>query len=193
MPLELAHLGRLLVRGLEVAAPLWPPIEIAYAWVHRAAHLLANCEGKDGLTIQEQYHRLLEEMGEHRHEVGSPSPAIDHFLKVTASYAAGLFHCYAVLALPQTNNALEHFFASARYLERRATGRKPASPALVVRGSVRVLAVVASACHPFSGSDLRPTDLVHWRQLRRDLNCRHDPQSYLAKLEEQLVQPSLPP
>ena len=192
------------MQGLAKTASLWPPIEIAYTWVHRAAHLLANREGQDGLTIQEQYHRLLGEMGERRHEVGSLSSAIDHFLKVTASYAPGLFHCYAVLALPQTNNDLEQFFASARYLERRATGRKTASPALVVRGSVRVLAAVAGSCHRFSGSDLRPTDLVRWRQLRRQLNYRHDgrraqgrfrrdPQSYLARLEEQLIQPSLPP
>jgi hypothetical protein len=105
---------------------------------------------------------------------------------------------------PPTNNDLEQCFGSVRYQERRATGRKGASPALVVRGEVRVLAALASSCYCFAGCDLRPSDLGRWRQLRRDLGYRHearraqrrfrrDPQSYLARLEEQLLQPSLPP
>jgi hypothetical protein len=122
---------------------------------------------------------------------------------VTASYAPSLFHCYDVPDLPRTNNDLEQYFGSARYLERRATGRKTASPALVVRGSVRIVAAVATRHHPFSSSDLRPTDLARWRKLRRELKYRHDArraqlrfrrdlQAYLAKLEQQLLHPSLP-
>jgi len=42
---------------------------------------------------------------------------------------------------------------AARHLERRATGRKGASPALVVRGSVRVMAAVASRLQPFTEKD----------------------------------------
>jgi hypothetical protein len=49
------------------------------------------------------------------------------FRKVTASYWPGLFHCYDVPDLPRTNNDLEHYFGSARYAKRRATGRKSAS------------------------------------------------------------------
>ena len=43
---------------------------------------------------------------------------------------------YAVSALPRTNNGLEQLFGSQRYHERRATGRKMASPATVLRGEV---------------------------------------------------------
>jgi hypothetical protein len=100
LPVALARLDRLLGRGLQATAPFWPPIEIAYGWVHRAAHLLANAQGQDGFTIQEQYMALLGEMAERRHEVGSLPCAIDHLLKVTASYAPGLFPCYEVADLP---------------------------------------------------------------------------------------------
>src|SRR5712691_6592184 len=97
------------------------------------------------------------------------------FRKVTTSYWPGLFHCYDLADLPRTNNELEQYFGSARYHERRATGRKQASPGLVVRGAVRVVASVASRFHPFSGAELCPTDLTQWRARRAsELNHRHE-------------------
>src|SRR5207302_9160878 len=96
------------------------------------------------------------------------------------------------------NNDLGQFFGSARFHERRATGRKAASPALVVRGSVRVVAAVATPAGGFRAEDLRPPDLARWRKLRDSLAYRHetrraqlrfrrDPQAYLAKLEDRLL------
>jgi len=35
-------LERLLARGLDATAAAWPAIDAAYAYVHQAAHLLAN-------------------------------------------------------------------------------------------------------------------------------------------------------
>jgi hypothetical protein len=64
----------------------------------------------------------------HRAEAGSLVGAVEHFLKVARSYRPGLFRCYAVAGLPRTNNDLEQMFGSQRYHERRATGRKTASP-----------------------------------------------------------------
>ena len=127
-----------------------------------------------------------------------------HFAKVTRSYAPGLFHCYGVPDLPRTNNDLEQFFGSARYHERRATGRRGASPALVVRGAVRLLAAVVTPRQTLSGVDLRPRDLEAWRQVRQQMTVRQesrraqgrfrkDPATYLAALEAQALQPSLPP
>ncbi len=138
-----------------------------------------------------------------RETLGALAPAGDHFLKVTTSYWPGLFHCYDVPDLPRTNNELEHFFGSARYHERRATGRKGASPGLVVRGAVRVVAAVASRNQTFVETDLRPADLTRWRDLRRhlatrqDARCaqrrfRRDPDAYLASLEEALSRARLP-
>jgi hypothetical protein len=121
------------------------------------------------------------------------------FLKVTESYWPGLFHCYDVADLPRTNNDLEHVFGSTRYHERRATGRKQASPGLVVRGSVRLVAAIATQNYHFSGSDLAPRDLAQWRTLKKQVDYRHearreqhrfrkDPERYLRILEEQLSQ-----
>ena len=121
------------------------------------------------------------------------------FLKVTASYQSGLFHCYDVVDLPRTNNDLEHVFGSTRYYERRATGRKQASPGLVVRGSVRIVAAVATQEYHFRGPDLAPRGLTQWRMLRKQVEYRHearreqcrfrkDPERYVLALEEQLSQ-----
>ena len=105
--------------------------------------------------------------------------------------------------LPRTNNDLEHCFGSARYHERRASGRKGASPALVVRGSVRLLAAVATPPEGFVAADIRPADIERWRALRSSLDdrrerrrtqlrFRRDPAAYLARLEEQLLKRALP-
>jgi hypothetical protein len=103
-----------------------------------------------------------------------------------------------VAELPRTNNDLEHYFGSARYHERRASGRKAASPALVVRGSVRIVAAVASQARTFEAADIRPVDPEKWQTLRSSLErrrttrqsqlgFRRDPVTYLARLEEQLL------
>lgn len=105
--------------------------------------------------------------------------------------------------LPRTNNALEQYFGTARHVERRATGRKRASPALVVRGSVRVVAAGASRLLPITAAQLRVTDHQAWRKLRQQLEYRHearrqqlrfrrDPDTYLSLLEKRLLLPSLP-
>jgi hypothetical protein len=123
---------------------------------------------------------------------------------VTASYWPGLFPCYDVPGLPRTNNDLEQYFGAARQAERRATGRKSASPALVVRGAVRVVALMATRQQQYSPAELRPRDLAAWRALRQRLETRHqtrraqarfrrDPAAYLTALEAQLLKPALPP
>lgn len=208
LPRELSRLDRLLVRGLEATAALWPPIALTFDWVHQAAHLLGNEAGHAAVVVRAAYDRLLDEMRARRDTAGSLAPAIDHFLKVTASYAPGLFHCYTVAGLPPTNNDLEHVFGTTRYHERRASGRKAGSPALVLRGAVRVVAAVASQHRgrPFGEADLRPrcpADLACWRTLRAELtyrqearraqrHFRRDPDTYLIALEDRLLQSGLP-
>jgi hypothetical protein len=77
-----------------------------------------------------------------------------------------LLQRYDLPDLPHTNNELEQYFGSARYHERRATGRKQASPGVVVRGAVRIVASVASRLHPVAGPELAPPDLTRWRARR---------------------------
>jgi hypothetical protein len=195
----------MLVRALAHTAPLWPPVRLAYSWVHRAAHILA---GEGDLCVEElrrSYRRLLSEMSSRREEAGPLSGAVFLFLKVTKSYWKGLFHCYRFPegTLPRTNNDLEHLFGSARYGERRASGRRNASPAMVVRGSVRVLAALATPPEGLSAQDIRPADVEGWRALRASLEnrresrraqlrFRRDPQAYLVRLEELLLKQALP-
>jgi hypothetical protein len=200
----LGYLDRLLDRGLAATAADWPAIRTAYAWVHQAARILANAAGQDGPTVQAAYATLLLTMTAQQATLGGLAEAVAHFRKVTASYAAGLFHCYEVPALPPTNNALEQCFGSVRYHERRATGRKGAVPGLVVRGAVRVVAAVATRQRPFAAEELQLTDRAAWHDLRdqlrtrQDARCaqsrfRKDPAAYLQALEDRLSQPGLPP
>jgi hypothetical protein len=201
----LLHLVR---QGLAATVPLWPPIERAYAVVHHAAHLLANHDLLDAAALRQVYDEqvLVPLRAVTPAHWGPLAPAAAHFVKVTASYWPGLFHCYDVPALPRTNNDLEQYFGAARHAERRATGRKSASPALVVRGAVRVVALLATRHQPpLSAAELRPRDVGAWQVLRQQVERRHDarraharfrrdPIPYLTALEEQLVaKPVLPP
>ncbi|BCL81205.1 hypothetical protein ccbrp13_36700 [Ktedonobacteria bacterium brp13] len=204
LPPPLDKLYRLLTKGVAATEPLWSDVQAGYGWVHRAAHILANVEHLSSKEVQRQYEELLEEM---QHCVSLTTPLqqmIATFLKVTASYQPGLFHCYDVTDLPRTNNDLEHVFGSARYHERRATGRKQASPGLVVRDSVRLVAAIATQNYHFSGPDLAPRDLTRWQTLRKQINYRHEarrehvrfrkePEHYLRALEEQLSQRKMRP
>jgi hypothetical protein len=190
--------------GLTTTEKLWPPIRQAYAWLHQAAHLLANAEQRDVETLKQEYQRLLETMRQQQDVLGRLAPAVAHCRKVSESYWDGLFRCYQVKDLPRTNNDLEQYFGTARHVERRVTGRKRASPTLVVRGSVRVVAAGASRRFSFTAADLWLTNIAAWRALRQTLHYRHegrrrqlrfrrDPHTYLASLEQRLLTPSLPP
>ncbi len=156
---------------------------------------------QSGTALAADYQALVAALSA-QHGEGPLAAAVAHFVKVTASYAPGLFHCYDVGDLPRTNNDLEHFFGSARYHERRATGRRHASPGLVVRGAVRLVAAVVTPLHSISTDELRPHDLAAWREVRQQMagrqasrraqsHFRKDPTAYLAALEAKLIKPSL--
>src|SRR6266700_1177436 len=193
-----------LTKGLAETAALWSDVKQGYAWVHRAAHILSNDEKLSAAEVRQTYETLLIEM-EHTPTSSEPlATMLSTFRKVTASYWPGLFHCYDLPDLPRTNNELEQYFGSARYHERRATGRKTASPAVVVRGAVRIVASVATQLYHFCGADLQPTDIERWYTLRDELDARQqarraqfrfrrDPSVYLADLENKLLQLRLPP
>jgi hypothetical protein len=193
-----------LTKGLTETAALWADVEQGYAWVHRAAHLLCNVQYQTATEVRQAYEDLLAEMEQAPIPSEPLATMLSTFRKVTTSYWVGLFHCYDLPDLPRTNNDLEQYFGSARYHERRATGRKQASPGMVVRGPVRIVASVASRLHLFAGPELCPPDLTRWQALRSELNHRHEarcmqyrfrksPESYLATLEEKLSKERLPP
>ncbi len=182
---------------------MWPAIRIAYDWVHRAARLLENEDALTGSEVRQRMEDLLAEMRGEQASVGTLQPAVAHFLKVSASYWPGLFHCYDVPGLPRTNNLLEQFFGSVRYHHRRASGRIRASAGTVARGSVRALASAAAHLLAVGEYALRHPNLDRRRDLRRSVDLRQearrqqgrfrkDPNSYLATLESMLLKPSLP-
>ena len=140
---------------------------------------------------------LLATMSAEQARAGRLQGAVAHFRKVTASYGDGLFHCYDVPDLPRTNNDLERRFGTLRYHERRATGRRSLPGGAVVRGAVRVVAVLAADRHG-GAPDLRPADWAAWRALRAHLEgrqetrraqrrFRRDPAGYLTALEQQFL------
>ncbi len=174
-----------------------------YAWVHRAACILKNTEELSEAAVRRRMRGLLGAMTRHRTKAGRLEGAVGHFLKVTRSYWPGLFHCYRIADLPRTNNALEQLFGSNRFHERRTTGRKTASPALVLRGSVRLVAATATRLRRRGAAELQPRDLQKWKRLRQELEARRhvrrcglrfrrDPDAYLQPLQTLLLKLILP-
>lgn len=191
-------------RGSEATGPLWPEIRRAFGWGHQAAHLLANQDQVPAEQVEQRFKALTETMGRDREQAGALNGGVDHFLKLTTSSHPGLVHCDRVPDLPRTNNGLEQLFGAHRCHDRRATGRKIASPALVLRGPVRLLAATATRLPPFTAHDLAGIDRPRWTALRRSLDdrrhlrilrtrFRRHPEAYLAQLECRCLQPALPP
>ncbi|HZW29240.1 MAG TPA: transposase [Isosphaeraceae bacterium] len=204
VPGGLKRLQQLRRRGLEETAALFPAVREAYQWVKRVARILKN-EGLSAKKVRRRLVQLLVRMRRAAATSGEPSvkAGLNRFLKVTKSYWPGLFRCYEVPDLPRTNNDLEHAFGSHRYHKRRASGRRGASPGLVVMGSARVISSLATRLRPAEGRVLRPGYVEDWKELRAELEAgresrrkqrrfRHDPAAYLAKLEQQCLQLTLP-
>ena len=177
MPPRLARLGQLIGRGLARTAALWPAMACAYGWVHGLADVLANPAKEPAARVRRRFDGLLGALQRHRARAGRLAGAIDHLCKVARSYRPGLFHCCEVAGLARTNNDLEHVFGSQRYHERRATGRRTAPPGLVLRGSVRLIAALATRLDPAAGRDLGRVDvardarkIVRLAALAQDIN-----------------------
>ncbi len=174
-----------------------------FDWVYRVAHELSNHDGSTGPGVHDRWGGLIRGMGRcaaRRTDLAEP---LQHFVKVSRSYEPGLFHCYDVADLPRTNNDLEQLFGSHRYHERRCSGRKVASPGLVVRGSVRLVAGLMTRLGEATADDLVPTDVFAWQELRAELGYREaarvqqrrfrrDPGGYLKQLEALARQSGLP-
>src|SRR6516165_1346042 len=205
LPGGLSRLQQVLRRGLEQTATLFPPVREAFKWVKRVARILKNQEQLSASKVRRRLVQLLVRMPQAAATTDEPSvkDGLKHFLKVTKSYWPGLFGCYQSSDLPRTNNDLEHAFGSHRYHERRASGRRRATPGLVVMGSARVISSLATRLRPAEGLVLRPDYVPRWQELRAELEARresrrkqrrfrHDPASYLMALEQRYLQLLLP-
>ncbi len=148
--------------------------------------------------MRRQYEQLLATLTRQQVRDDWLGSVARNFLKVSANYGNGLFHCYDVPDLPATNNDLERRFGTLRYHERRSSGRRAVSGGLVLRGAVRVVAVLSADRLDDATEQLRLRDREAWRTLRQQLErraesrraqrrFRRDPVVYLAKLEQQLL------
>jgi hypothetical protein len=197
----LTYLQGMVSRALAATVVMWPPIRVAFGWVHRAAHILGQ-GGASGDQVRRQLGGVLGAMTRHRASAGPLAAGADHFVKVSRSYWSGLFACYDVADLPRTNNDLERAFGSHRYHERRASGRTGASPSLVLRGSVKLLAGLTTRNRAVTGEELSRADRAAWRAKRAELEqrrqrrtdrrrFRRNPEAYLHDLEDTLNQSRL--
>lgn len=185
----------ILGRALERTADLWPEVELGASWVHGASAILANADGLSAELVSERYLDWTEHL-----QAGAANrstvlrEAAAHFVKVTYSYGPDLFHCYSISGLPRTNNALEQAFGSLRYHERRASGRKMASPSLVLGGCVRMASAAYTRNHDVTQDMLASVPHDRWCRVRAELEHRRharclryrfrkDPATYLAELE----------
>jgi hypothetical protein len=202
VPAALNRLAGILGRALERSAPLWPAVRQGAQWVRQAAAILNNVDGATAQTVWRRYEQWLQVLEQAEAPEALRAP-VQHLLKVTRSYGEGLFHCYRIPGLPRTNNALEQTFGQVRYHERRASGRKVASPALVVDGSVRVPAALYTRAAPVTTQMLATVPHGCWRARRAELEPQHQarrqryrfrshPERYLAKLEQALDKLTLP-
>lgn len=178
-------------------------LQLVYAWVGKAAHIRGEEGAPTAAAARQQLGGLLGAMKRGANSAGALAWGVRHFIKVTRSYWPGLFSGYDVAGLPRTNNDLEQFFGRHRYHERRCSGRKAASPALVLRGEARLLAAAATRQRCYTADDLAEADpqrrqqlrdQMEARRLRRVKRCRfrRDPQAYLQNLEETLLRLALP-
>ena len=203
-PQPLVRLQTLLQRGVTKTASRWPEVRGASRGGHRAAHVLTNEAHRTGAAVKRRLGGLRGALTQHRAAAGALAPALAHCLKVSRSDWPGLFYCSAVPELPRTNNALEPCVGAHRSHERRATGRQGASPALVLRGAVQLLAARATRLRGFAAWERAPeegsdwTSLRHARDTRRQRRIlrrrfRRNPDASLMALEAALLKLTLPP
>ena len=197
-------LEKIISQGLEKTKEFWLEIDWAYKWVKQGVKILENEQQQDSESVKREYQLLMKSMLEDKEKAGKWEETIDHFLKVTASYGDGLFHCYSVSGLPRTNNDLEQTFGSFRHHQRRCTGQKKSPVSTVVRGSSRLIAAIATKLKTFRDCDLAQVNLKQWRKVRSELKrinysriqqrrFRQNPDVYLESLENDLLQLILPP
>ena len=192
-----------MARGLDRTAELFAPVQDLFRWVYRVAQELSNRDGLTGTAVRERWTAVVRGMSRCAAQRADLADRLQHFVKVSRSYEPGLFHGYDVADLPRTNNDLEQLFGSHRHHERRCSGRKGASPGLVVRGPVRVVAGLMTRLGEATVEELAPADLFAWRELRAELGrreqarvqqrrFRRDPAAYLNRLEVLALQLGLP-
>jgi hypothetical protein len=189
--------------GLERTAVLWPEVRAGFAILGDMATVLSNESLLWGHEVRAGFEAVVGRAKQAA--VGARAcgqeklpAALEHFVTVCASYEPGLFYCYDVADVPPTNNDLEQLFGCLRHHTRRVSGQKKGRASLVLRGSVRVVALVATRTRDITAEDLVVSDIHKWQQKREELKRRQhkralqmqfrkDPEAFLKRLEDMLA------
>ena len=205
LPGGLRKLRSLLQRGLEETAALWPPVRVAYRWVKRVARLLENKAALPVAAVDGGVcGRLLTQIRQAAAAAATPVRSqLEHFVKVTQSYRRGLFWLLRGGG-PATDEQRSGTLVWQSQVS-RTTGERP-SPCRTRFGGDgvrRLVAGLATRLRPEALLELPGDYVAEWRRLRAELEqrrearrqqgrFRRDPVKYLNKLEELLLQLSLP-
>ena len=96
-------------RALQAVRRDYTPLRHAADWLEQLADLL-DPDGKPartGAEVQAEWQHLLDQIKAESHTTPPLSEFADKILKVSTSYAPGLFYTYDVPGLPRTNNQRE--------------------------------------------------------------------------------------
>lgn len=200
-------LADMLGRALDRTSGLWSQVAQGAALVQGASAILRNDAGLavDALLARDRDWSAQMDSAAKRPDLPNTlRKALSHFVKVSDSYCGDLFHCCRIAGLPHPNNALEQAFGSLRYHERRASGRKVASPSLVLSGSLRMPAALFTRTCNVTLDMLVAVPQDRWRATRADLERRRQARcrrhrfrqnitNYLAELEKRCCKLNVPP
>ena len=161
---------------------------IAWSWVHRLAHILAQGSVRTEAEAQlVDYAANLPRDGDAwLDEIAA------HTEKLTRAFAPKLFAFLDQPLLPKTNNDLEVFIGQLKKNRRRATGRKDTSAFILREG--RAVALLSSLpSEPTWQTVFAAVDIAHFQRSLAALRCaeqrsqawqaRRDLQVYLTHLE----------
>ena len=118
---------------------------------------------------------------------------IDAIIKRTKAWSPGLFNCYEIPAIPQTDNELEQYIGVLKYQRRRTTGHKNVADYITRHGPYAVFydaeATSEETLNLFQ--QVSTEDFRHERECfrlaqanqRRIRSFRRNPDTYLLRLE----------
>jgi hypothetical protein len=179
-------------------------------WVLHTEHILSGAWAStpEEITNQQVGRRLDDWLG-HLADVlqaegtsAQERRCLEHLLKVLRALRPWLTHCYDVVGLPRTNNAMELTIRAIKMRYRRISGRKNWNAYLLRYG--RCVAYYKWWEQQPGGMEqlearLPRVSAHRWRQVREQTRLchryqlnryqlRHQPQRYLANLEERWTQ-----
>ena len=98
---------------------------------------------------------------------------LNTFSKSPAVIGQGYFIVMRSRVYLEQTTIKEHIFGQLRHHHLGVTGRKIASASLVLRGSVRLVAVVATRLQTFTVQEFAAVSSENWQNVRSELQKHH--------------------